>query len=164
MRVDLKIMGLVSALFIGLATFISVNSAFADGVLFPNDTQVAGLFLPDIPKGKGKECIAPKAFMRRNHMKLLKHDRTLTVHLGDRQIKASIKECVTCHAVNGADNKPVTVKDPKHFCRACHDYVAVKLDCFECHASRPELTLKSKVNPKSPEAQALAAYVKGSSK
>jgi len=32
---------------------------------------------------------------------------------------------------------PVTVDDPQHFCRTCHDYAAVRPDCFQCHASRP---------------------------
>jgi len=159
MRVDLKILGLFSALFFGLAALMSVPMANADGVKPANDIVVAGISLPDIPKGEGKTCIAPKEFMRRNHMNMLKHDRNETVHLGNRTIKASLKQCVSCHAVNGADSKPVTVEDPKHFCRACHDYVAVKIDCFECHASRPDVTLKSKVNPHSPEAKALAAYV-----
>jgi predicted CXXCH cytochrome family protein len=157
MRVDLKILGLVSALFIGL--ILPAHVAHADGVTPDSNIVVAGISLPDIPKGEGKECIAPKAFMRRNHMNMLKHDRDETVHLGNRTIKASLKECVSCHAVNGADLKPVTVEDPKHFCRSCHDYVAVKIDCFECHASRPDVTLKSKLNPHSPEAKALAAYV-----
>ena len=26
---------------------------------------------------------------------------------------------------------------PTNFCVSCHSYAAVKLDCFECHASKP---------------------------
>ena len=96
--------------------------------------------LPKPPKGKGKKCVADTDFMRRNHMKMLLHQRDDTMRSGIRTKRFSLKECITCHAVNGADNKPVTVKSPKHFCRQCHDYVAVRLDCFECHASRPEPT------------------------
>ena len=28
--------------------------------------------------------------------------------------------------------------DPKHFCRSCHDYESVSIDCFECHVSKPD--------------------------
>jgi predicted CXXCH cytochrome family protein len=59
------------------------------------------------------------------------------MYQGDRTPRFSLNECISCHAVPGADGKPVTVGDPKHFCRGCHDYAAVRVDCFECHASRP---------------------------
>ena len=44
---------------------------------------------------------------------------------------------MNCHAVNGADGQPVGYADPKHFCRSCHDYESVSIDCFECHDSKP---------------------------
>lgn len=91
---------------------------------------------PDIPKGQGEQCVADTDFMRRNHMDLLKHQRDETMLQGIRSEPYSLKECVACHAVNGADGVPVTATSPKHFCRSCHDYAAVKIDCFECHASR----------------------------
>ena len=160
MKFGLKSTCLFVTLTLGLPGFLPVDFAAAEGTLFNGGTVLAGVPQPDIPKAvKGESCIAPTEFMRKNHMNLLKHDRDETVHLGNREIKASLKDCVACHAVNGADNIPVTVQDPKHFCRACHDYVAVKVDCFECHASRPELTLKSGLNPESAEAMALAAFV-----
>ncbi|HRJ68605.1 MAG TPA: hypothetical protein PK812_03275 [Beijerinckiaceae bacterium] len=93
---------------------------------------------PEVPKASGGQCVAEKDFMRKNHMKLLNHQRDETVHDGLRPADRSLKACIACHAVPGADGRPVTVADPKHFCRACHDYVAVKVDCFECHASRPD--------------------------
>jgi len=93
---------------------------------------------PVIPKGKGKQCVADTDFMRRNHPELLNHQRNDTVHRGERKGKYSLKECVACHAVPGPQKIPVRYSDPKHFCRACHDYAAVRIDCFECHASRPE--------------------------
>ena len=43
----------------------------------------------------------------------------------------------------GADGKPVAYSDPKHFCRTCHSYAAVRVDCFECHASRPDEKAKA---------------------
>ncbi len=94
--------------------------------------------LPAITKGKGDKCVAPTDWMRRFHMTALNHKRDDTVHDGIRTPQFSLKACIDCHAVSGADGKAVTVKDERHFCRSCHDYAAVKVDCFECHASRPE--------------------------
>ncbi len=93
---------------------------------------------PDIPKGRGEACVEDTEYMRRNHMTLLMHQRDDTMHKGIRSKRHSLKECLDCHAVAGADSTPVTVADPQHFCRSCHDYAAVKIDCFQCHASRPE--------------------------
>lgn len=93
--------------------------------------------MPAPAKGKGEHCVAPVEWMRRNHMMALKHQRDQTVHEGERGAKFSLKDCVSCHAVSGNDGRPVSVSDPKHFCRSCHDYAAVHIDCFECHASRP---------------------------
>lgn len=95
---------------------------------------------PDIPKGQGEQCVADTDFMRRNHMTLLQHQRDETMHKGIRSKEHSLKECVACHAVAGPDAMPVTVASEKHFCRSCHDYAAVKIDCFQCHASRPDAT------------------------
>jgi len=106
--------------------------------LFFSFIAIAGAPKPDIPKAaKGEQCVEETSFMRRNHMKLLLHQRDETMHQGIRTKKHSLKECFTCHVVKDADNKPVTVKNPKHFCRECHDYAAVKVDCFQCHSSVP---------------------------
>lgn len=93
--------------------------------------------LPHPPAGKGERCVAPTDIMRRDHPSLLSHQRDETVRSGIRNQRFSLKGCIACHAVAGADGKPVTYENPKHFCRACHDYTAVRIDCFECHASRP---------------------------
>ncbi len=99
----------------------------------------AGDLRPDIPKAaKGKQCVEDTEFMRRNHMDLLKHQRVETTRLGIRDKKHSLKNCFTCHVVMGSDGKPITVSDPRHFCRECHDYAAVKPDCWQCHVSTPE--------------------------
>lgn len=98
---------------------------------------------PQPAKGRGDKCVADTDWMRRNHMNVLKHQRDDTVHDGIRTTTFSLKGCIDCHAVKGTDGKAVAASDPKHFCRTCHDYVAVKLDCFECHASRPEAAVKT---------------------
>jgi predicted CXXCH cytochrome family protein len=95
---------------------------------------------PDIPKAQGEQCVADTDFMRRNHMTVLRHQRDDTVLKGVRGNPYSLKDCVSCHAVDGADGTPVTVSSPEHFCRSCHDYAAVNIDCFQCHASRPNAT------------------------
>ncbi len=97
-----------------------------------------GVPLPSISRGQGEKCVADTDFMRRNHMNVLLHERDETVHDGVRGERFSLKECIACHAVPGPDSVPVTAASPKHFCRECHDYAAVTIDCFECHASRPE--------------------------
>ena len=99
---------------------------------------LAGTPLPDIPKAvKGEQCVEETGFMRKNHMELLMHQRDETMHEGIRTKKHSLKNCFTCHIVRDENNKPVTVADPRHFCRECHDYAAVKIDCFQCHSSTP---------------------------
>ncbi len=98
----------------------------------------SGVPYPEITKGKGESCVAETGFMRRNHMNLLLHQRDETLREGIRGARFSLKECVACHAVPDADGTPVGADDPRFFCTTCHLYAAVRIDCFECHASRPE--------------------------
>lgn len=97
----------------------------------------AGAPLPDIPKGKGEQCVEDTKIMRKNHMEMLFHQRDDTMRRGIRTKKHSLKECIACHVVNDSNNQAISVANPKHFCRECHDYAAVKIDCFDCHASKP---------------------------
>ncbi len=99
--------------------------------------QASDLY-PDIPKATGKPHPEGNEYMRINHMNMLKHDRDRVVREGIRNKDNTLAQCITCHAVKGEDNKPVTYESEKYFCRTCHDYVAVKLDCFSCHNSLPE--------------------------
>lgn len=117
---------------------VFVSGAVAFLSLVGLTVSASDVFQPDIPKGQGESCVADTDFMRRNHMDLLKHQRDETMLQGIRSEPYSLKDCVACHAVNGADGVPVTATSPEHFCRSCHDYAAVKIDCFECHASRAE--------------------------
>jgi mono/diheme cytochrome c family protein len=115
------------------------SGAYGAGPAMAAEAQYSSrVFIPSPPKGKGDKCVADTAFMRRYHMTMLDHQRDGTVYEGIRTKQFSLKTCIACHAVNGPDARPVTIKSPKHFCRVCHDYAAVKVDCFECHASRPE--------------------------
>ena len=94
--------------------------------------------MPTIPKGRGEHCVRDNAFMRRYHMTMLMKQRDDTVHEGIRGGDFSIRRCVNCHVVNGPDGQPVGYDNPKHFCRSCHDYESVSIDCFECHVSKPD--------------------------
>lgn len=96
-------------------------------------------------------------------MKVLLHQRDVTMHEGVRGTQFSLKDCIQCHAVNGEDGHPVSVSSPKHFCRSCHDYAAVAVDCFECHASTPEEPMKKAdaPNPHARDVAELAKYLEG---
>ena len=100
--------------------------ALADGAAF-----AAG---PVIEKARGGECVDRPEVMRRLHPELLKHQRDETVHRGVRDARASLKGCVECHA-SATSNSVASAKND--FCVSCHSFSAVKVDCFECHASRP---------------------------
>ena len=93
---------------------------------------------PAVPKAKGEPCLDSAASMRRNHMSMLMHRRDVTMHQGVRATTNGLKACLDCHAVSDSAGQPVGVENDKHFCRVCHDYAAVKVDCFECHTSKPE--------------------------
>ena len=89
---------------------------------------------PAVAASAAGSCVEDTAFMRRNHMNLIRHQRDLTVHEGIRTTKHSLANCVACHA--GRETGRVTGSSDA-FCEGCHRYAAVKLDCFECHTDRP---------------------------
>ena len=93
--------------------------------------------LPAINIEHPGQCVAPKLEMRRNHMEMLKHQRDRTLRLGERKQKISLNGCVECHAsrYNGS-----VLGNQDNFCEGCHSYVAVKLDCWECHQPRTRLS------------------------
>jgi len=78
-----------------------------------------------------KQCLESTDFMRRQHMTLLKNDwRETVVRKGARDYAAAdgkvypmslTKTCLGCHP-----NKA-------NFCDRCHNYVAVKPACWNCH-------------------------------
>jgi hypothetical protein len=92
---------------------------------------------PVVDAARGGQCVEDPAFMRRNHMELLKHQRDDTMHGGLRGAKYSLKTCIECHASQATNSVAAT---PTNFCVSCHTYAAVKIDCFECHATQPPKT------------------------
>ncbi|MGA7949400.1 MAG: hypothetical protein WCA45_04470 [Thiobacillaceae bacterium] len=94
--------------------------------------------MPAEAKPLGEHCVEPTEFMKRNHMKLILHQRDKTMHQGIRTTKYSLKHCIYCHATATKENPAVrSVLGEGHFCQSCHAYNAVTIDCFECHSSKP---------------------------
>ena len=90
--------------------------------------------LPVLAKAaKGKQCVEPAAVMRRNHMKYLMHQREETVRQGIRGKKYSLRQCTECHATADPNIDGGKVRTLQPFCNQCHEYAAVKPDCFSCH-------------------------------
>ena len=118
---------------------------------------------PVIERAKaGTQCVGDPEFMRRNHPDLLKHQRDDTVRQGVRGAAYSLKACVECHASRETNS---VARAPTDFCVSCHSYAAVKIDCFQCHASQPQgpATAFHRVAPIGPSAAGavrLAALVR----
>ncbi len=93
--------------------------------------------MPELVRGKGEKCLAPPAEMRRYHMVRLKHQREETMHEGIRGNEYSLKACVECHSVPDPKD-PGAGPTLKHFCKECHAYAAVTIDCFSCHTTKPK--------------------------
>ncbi len=89
---------------------------------------------PVIEPARGGQCVESPDFMRRNHMLLLKHQRVDTLRGGIRTGKYSLQGCIECHASQTSNS--VSANDT-NFCQSCHNYAAVSLDCFGCHANKP---------------------------
>jgi hypothetical protein len=80
------------------------------------------------------ECVAPVAYMRASHMRLLIAWRDRVVRDGvrtyadarGRVVTMSLsKTCLGCH------------RDKATFCDRCHDYAGVKPTCWDCHVPPP---------------------------
>ena len=104
------------------------------------DEQVSPV---EVPKAKAKAteefgCVAPVNEMRKNHMKELVHQRDDTLREGVRTKKYSLAECIDCHVSKDEKGAMPKFGEDKHFCSSCHNYAAVKVDCFQCHNDKPE--------------------------
>ncbi|MBN1608382.1 MAG: sulfate reduction electron transfer complex DsrMKJOP subunit DsrJ [Polyangiaceae bacterium] len=78
-----------------------------------------------------KRCVLPVEDMRATHMQLLygwrdgvvRNGRRMTHTSDGKPIRMSLTgTCLGCHSRKAA------------FCDRCHDYAAVTLNCFGCHA------------------------------
>ncbi len=84
-----------------------------------------------------QKCVQPVEEMRKNHMNYILHQRDETVHEGIRTRRYALEECVNCHTAQDDKGKYIPINAPDQFCYSCHSYASVKIDCFECHATKP---------------------------
>ncbi len=141
-----------------LAVFLGMAAVLAT----PSQEAAAGVNLPKLEKGKGDACVEDTETMRRHHMSMLKHQRDKTMRHGIRTTKHSLKGCVECHAGSKTGSVASTKED---FCMACHAYAGVKLDCWDCHATKPAPKTPGPVGkaPRPDASPLLAATVNGAS-
>jgi cytochrome c len=124
---------------IGLLVFVAVatlpfyyNIGKVNAKPEPKLDTPAILQLPE----QERKCVESKKFMRTEHMQLLNNWRDSVVRDGYRQYTSETSgkhfnmslqnECMRCHA-----NK-------KKFCDECHNYMAVKPYCWDCHIAPKE--------------------------
>ncbi|MDR2240467.1 MAG: hypothetical protein LBE33_08495 [Zoogloeaceae bacterium] len=106
-------------------------------------TQSGRTPLPEIAIAQPGQCVEPKEVMRREHMTLLRHQRDRTLREGIRTKKYSLNECIACHA----SRETGSVIGAGGFCQGCHDYAAVKPDCWDCHQPKPGRKTAVKAQP-----------------
>jgi hypothetical protein len=100
--------------------------------------EVGDFVLPSSKAASAERCVEPTEFMRRSHYEVIRHQRDTTVYGGVRSTKHSLAGCVGCHVGYDNESQPVAVNDEGQFCNACHEYAAVTMNCFDCHATVPE--------------------------
>ncbi len=127
------------------------------GVGFATNVSAQGSVpLPNVVRGTGDRCVEPTEVMRRDHMEFLLHQRDETMYRGIRTKRHSLKECVSCHVSRDSSGRAIPINAQGEFCAACHEYAAVTIDCFECHAQTPDdgepSSAASKVSGGTPEA------------
>ena len=94
------------------------------------------------PADESKKCIHPEDEMRRNHMNYILHERDETMHEGIRNEPASLANCIDCHVEPDDKGEIADIDSRDHFCNGCHQYASVQIDCFQCHADRPQKFIK----------------------
>ncbi len=120
------------AIFFGLATFPFFYN-MGKAVAKPDPK----LDTPEIMKlaKQDRKCVEPKEFMRAEHMQLLNNWRDsvvrdnvrVYVNSEGKKFDMSLQNtCMRCHS-----NK-------KKFCDECHNYMAVKPYCWDCHIAPKE--------------------------
>jgi len=109
-------------------------SLFAAFYLFRNgEAETPQKPLARVSVVDSTKCIAPKEFMRANHMQVLQGWERSVVRDGDRvhiasngsRFQKSLGTCLGCH-------------NNRLFCYNCHSYANVKPKCWNCHLSPME--------------------------
>ncbi len=97
----------------------------------------------NISKLSGDKCVEPTQLMREKHHIFIEDHSHETVVNGIRTKKHSLKNCIQCHIQPLADGTFPAKDDEQHFCAGCHLFTGVKLECFDCHASKPLRKVKN---------------------
>jgi len=92
-------------------------------------------------------CVEPVEIMRKQHFEFVLDHRDKTVIDGIRTKKHSLNECIDCHITANTQGVFARYSEDTHFCASCHQYTAVNIDCFQCHADRPEEAIRKAKNP-----------------
>ncbi len=98
------------------------------------------------PKGKYSEdtvCVEPVEIMRRRHFEYILDHRDKTVIEGIRTKQYSLIGCIDCHITPNERGEYARYSEETHFCASCHQFTAVTIDCFQCHADRPEEAVRT---------------------
>ncbi len=123
---------IVSNVFITLLLFFVSASSIADG--------------SKVPPPKGDQCVEDVDWMRVKHFETILHQRDETVIRGIRTTKHSLKNCIDCHITPNAKGDYARYSNSEeHFCASCHTFAAVSIDCFQCHADRPESAIREAI-------------------
>ncbi len=119
-------MRLETRLLLLLLTVLAANAvASPDGGRTP---------FPQIPPGKGEQCVEPTDVMRRRHGEILLETATSENQIPGHDLAA----CVDCHVQRSEHGSYIPIDAEGQFCQSCHEYAAVSLNCFDCHADQPE--------------------------
>ncbi len=116
-------------IFIGLLLFVALATFPMWHAVYAKTTRAAPqLKLPE----KAKECVAPVAFMRASHMKLLTDWREGAVRERRLDYRASNGKNYRVNLSGTCLGECHTSK--KDFCDRCHTYAAVSGPyCWDCH-------------------------------
>ena len=122
-----------------MTRFTRLIYAFIGSALL-SSTAVAETPFPTIhePSDESLKCIQPEDEMRRNHMNYILHERDETMHEGVRNEPGSLAACIDCHVEPNEKGEIAGIDCDEHFCTSCHQYASVQIDCFQCHADRPQ--------------------------
>ena len=106
----------------------------------------------DIPPPTGvssedTQCVEPVEVMRRQHFEYILDHRDMTVIEGIRTKQYSLTGCIDCHITPNAQGAYARYSQETHFCASCHQFTAVNIDCFQCHADRPEAAIGKAQEP-----------------
>ena len=114
------------------------------GFMLLSTSALAETPFPTVQKAsdEGAKCIEPTHEMRRNHMNYILHERDETMHEGVRNEPGSLAACIDCHVEPNEQGVVVDHDNKDHFCNGCHQYASVQIDCFQCHADRPQEYIK----------------------